>query len=313
MKFSSSSPLFDHVTGDLLPEHRDAYLLNRLPPESASQVESYLRKSPVQTGILLGRYHQLAEVARTQGRTFAPPAWVQRQLIFQPTSSKAGPLRRPVVQVALAFFLLLSVASVVQWIRNEPLVPAPVVAAVTRAATSARQATRQLVQQLQPAAPSRPAVAAVASAPAAPAPKPARRSTTAPAGLPVREAALAPVSSRDSLVSVLPTVLPATSSSQPAAAASAGLVRGRITDEQGRPLAGATVLVLGSRTATSTNATGDYALEVPAGAVLQFGYGGYADELMRAAGPGALNVTLLPKDGTSTRKNRLPNRALSLQ
>jgi hypothetical protein len=137
---------FDAITGELLPAYRDAYLHNTLLPVVALKIEVYLRSNPVQTGLLLGRYHKLAQEAREQGRHFTPPAWVQQQLLFQPSVSKLGPLRRPIVRVAVGLFAGLSLASAVQWARNEPLVPAPVVAAVTRVAASASQATERLVR-----------------------------------------------------------------------------------------------------------------------------------------------------------------------
>ena len=106
----------------------------------------------VQTGVALGRYHELAAAARQQGRTLTAPHWVQQQLLFQPAMSPAGPpLRRPVVRLALGLFGVLSIASVVQWVRNEPLVPAPVVAAVSRVVTSATEATERLVQRFSAA------------------------------------------------------------------------------------------------------------------------------------------------------------------
>jgi hypothetical protein len=57
-------------------------------------------------------------------------------------------------------------------------------------------------------------------------------------------------------------------------------VRGKILDENGRPLVGATVLEKGTQRGVSTNAEGEYVLLVPAGrpTTLAYGYGGYADD-----------------------------------
>ncbi|MCB2410267.1 carboxypeptidase-like regulatory domain-containing protein [Hymenobacter lucidus] len=78
---------------------------------------------------------------------------------------------------------------------------------------------------------------------------------------------------------------------------------GRILDENGRPLAGATVLVKGSRKGTGTDANGNYTLEVPAGDnTLVYGYGGYQDQEMRAKGGQPLNVTLTPSEGGKRRR-----------
>lgn len=299
---------FDAATGDLLPAYRDAYLQGRLAPTVALQVEIYLKGSAIQRGVLLGRHHELAAAARAQGRTVATPLWVQQQLRYQASGSRVGPLRRPVVRVALGMFAGLAVASGVQWARNEPLVPAPVVAAVTRVAASATQVTQRLVERFtEPAAPAlapapalvpkRPVVAR-AAVPAAPAPRDA-------AETPALEPRPAPIALllADSLASALPAALPGTRAVGGAAAsrgvapapatASAGTVRGRISDAQGRPLVGATVLVKGTQRATSTNATGNYVLDVPARATLQFGYAGCTD-LVRSATIGTMNVTLQP-------------------
>ncbi|SFQ79127.1 carboxypeptidase-like regulatory domain-containing protein [Hymenobacter arizonensis] len=73
-------------------------------------------------------------------------------------------------------------------------------------------------------------------------------------------------------------------------------VRGRILDENGRPLIGATVLDKASRRGVSTNANGEYALLVPAGraTTLAYGYGGYLDDELKVDGARVENVTLVP-------------------
>jgi hypothetical protein len=79
---------------------------------------------------------------------------------------------------------------------------------------------------------------------------------------------------------------------------------GRILDENGRPLAGATVLLKGSRKGTGTDANGNYTLEVPAGENhLVYGYGGYQDQEVRTRGSQPVNVTLLPTEGAKRRRN----------
>ncbi|QKG54223.1 carboxypeptidase-like regulatory domain-containing protein [Hymenobacter sp. BRD67] len=86
----------------------------------------------------------------------------------------------------------------------------------------------------------------------------------------------------------------------PAAATAARtvLVHGRILNEKGQPLAGATVLRKGTAHGTSTDAQGNYSLRLPAdaAATLQYGYGGYTEQEVAAttAGAGA-TVTLQPK------------------
>ena len=73
-------------------------------------------------------------------------------------------------------------------------------------------------------------------------------------------------------------------------------VRGKILDENGRPLIGATVYEKSTRKAVSTNADGEYAMLVPAGrpTTLAYGYGGYTDEEVQFNGRSLENVTLVP-------------------
>ena len=184
-----------------------------------------------------------------------------------------------------------------QWLRNEPLVPAPIAKAVARAATAATQATQQLVQHFAPAAAPK-APATIAAKPARPRALLTRRPAVPAATptMPTKMAVLA-VPAADSLATA-PVALPAT-------ADATGTVHGRITDTQGRPLPGATVLVRGTGLATSANAAGDYVLAVPSGATLQFGYGGYADQSQRSPGTGIVNVTLQPApNGVLRRRQR---------
>ena len=290
---------FHLITGELMPEYRDAYLQGRLTPTVALQVEQYLDKSNTQTSLALARYRELLETARLKDRTLTAPLWVQKQLLLQPLVSVAGPLRRPVVRVALVLFLALSVASGVQWMRNEPLVPAPVVAAVTRASASISEATSSLVEkfvapQVVKTAPVPAATRPARTRPKATAPEPSRP-VVATAVIPTNPTALVSVvTPADSVGRTLPATLQPAGEASTTAARSApvvGTVRGYIRDEQGRPLAGATVLVKGAQRGTSTDATGQYVLEVTTGSTLQFGYAGYTDQL-RSATIGSMNVVL---------------------
>ncbi|MCI1189198.1 carboxypeptidase-like regulatory domain-containing protein [Hymenobacter sp. DH14] len=76
-------------------------------------------------------------------------------------------------------------------------------------------------------------------------------------------------------------------------------VSGRILDENGHPLIGATVLDKARGRGVSTDAQGNYTLAVPANqlAKLQVGYGGYdEDELqVQVKGHSVQNVTLVPR------------------
>lgn len=83
------------------------------------------------------------------------------------------------------------------------------------------------------------------------------------------------------------------------------LLHGRILDEKGQPLAGATVLQKGTAYGTSTDANGNYSLRVAAGsqATLQYGYGGYTEQEVKAANASTKAVVLQPKQ--SKRKHWL--------
>ncbi|MVN75551.1 hypothetical protein GO988_04355 [Hymenobacter sp. HMF4947] len=73
---------------------------------------------------------------------------------------------------------------------------------------------------------------------------------------------------------------------------------GRVLDEAGQPLVGATIMLQGSTKGTSTDANGSYSLEVPSGEnTFIFGYGGYEDEVVKCHDGQPLTVTLLPTPG----------------
>ena len=132
----------------------------------------------------------------------------------------------------------------------------------------------------KPVAVTRPVPGAGAAAPAAVA--------AAPAPAPVAEPAPAPV---------------AAPAPEPAAPENVTM-SGRIEDENGRPMIGATVMLKGSSKATSTDANGNYSLEVPNGKdhTLIFGYGGYDDEIVRSTSNKPVNVTLTPRAKASRRR-----------
>lgn len=76
------------------------------------------------------------------------------------------------------------------------------------------------------------------------------------------------------------------------------VVHGRILNEKGKPLAGATVLHKGTAVGTSTDAQGNYSLRVPANdaVLLQYGYGGYAEQEIAPAAANTTSVTLQPRE-----------------
>ena len=89
-------------------------------------------------------------------------------------------------------------------------------------------------------------------------------------------------------------------------------VSGKILDENGRPLVGATVLEKGSRRGVSTNADGDYTFAVPVGraVTLSYDYAGYTGEEIQLAGVSSHNVTLVPSDEVPTKRHRAARRWL---
>ena len=93
-----------------------------------------------------------------------------------------------------------------------------------------------------------------------------------------------------------PTTLVAKAPAATAGAMRMMMVHGKILDENGRPLIGATVFEKSTHKAVSTNADGEYAMLVLADrpTTLAYGYGGYTDEEVQFNGRSVENVTLVP-------------------
>ncbi|WP_201980187.1 carboxypeptidase-like regulatory domain-containing protein [Hymenobacter rubidus] len=93
-----------------------------------------------------------------------------------------------------------------------------------------------------------------------------------------------------------------------ATAARMTTVSGRILDENGRPLIGATVLDKLHGRGVSTDAQGNYTLTVPANQTsqLQVGYGGYGEEELQVnvKGYSIQNVTLVPRANETTKAKK---------
>ena len=69
-------------------------------------------------------------------------------------------------------------------------------------------------------------------------------------------------------------------------------VTGRVTTEQGEPLAGVSILIRGTTTGTTSNSQGTYTLPVAVGQVLQFRYIGTAPETRTVGAENTINVQL---------------------
>src|SRR6478752_2925456 len=70
-------------------------------------------------------------------------------------------------------------------------------------------------------------------------------------------------------------------------------VTGRVTEENGTAVAGATVAVKGSTQATTTNATGDFSINVKKGSTIIISYVGFSPQTVIASGT-AISVKLVP-------------------
>ena len=78
-------------------------------------------------------------------------------------------------------------------------------------------------------------------------------------------------------------------------------VTGKVSDEKGSPVAGASVLAKGTNTGTSTDATGSFSLNVPSSATtLVISYVGYASQEVSIASSNTVSVTLQPEGSALT-------------
>ena len=71
-------------------------------------------------------------------------------------------------------------------------------------------------------------------------------------------------------------------------------ISGKVTDELGEPLPGATVLVKGSMNGTVTDLDGNFSIDAASGAVLQVSYVGYVMQEISVNGQSIINVQLEP-------------------
>lgn len=87
-------------------------------------------------------------------------------------------------------------------------------------------------------------------------------------------------------------VVPA--SAQAGQSAAKVTVSGKIVDEAGEPLIGASVVVKGTNNGTITDLDGRYSVTVPAGSVLEVSYIGYLSQDVTAEKTGEMNLSLAP-------------------
>lgn len=73
-------------------------------------------------------------------------------------------------------------------------------------------------------------------------------------------------------------------------------VTGKLTDSSGMPLPGATILIEGTTTGTTTNVEGEYRIEVPRNSVLVFSFIGFDTRRVQVTNQTVINVTLQMED-----------------
>lgn len=72
------------------------------------------------------------------------------------------------------------------------------------------------------------------------------------------------------------------------------IIRGKVTDSDGKPLQGVTIIVKGTINGTSTNTTGNYEIEAkPADEILVFSFLGMESQEVEISGRSVINVTML--------------------
>ncbi len=71
-------------------------------------------------------------------------------------------------------------------------------------------------------------------------------------------------------------------------------ISGRVTDEAGEPLIGATVFIDGTNIGTATGMDGAYSLQVPPGSLVTYRFIGYNDHVIEAGSRTTIDVSLVP-------------------
>ena len=84
---------------------------------------------------------------------------------------------------------------------------------------------------------------------------------------------------------------------QTAASQSAGTVKGEVVDETGEPLIGATVMVKGTSTGTSTNLDGQFEIKAAQGSSLEVRYIGYQPQTVKVT---SNNIKIILKEDNNT-------------
>ena len=88
---------------------------------------------------------------------------------------------------------------------------------------------------------------------------------------------------------------PEKDSKQTGSTAESKKISGRVTDKQGEPLIGVSIIAKGANKGTITNIDGYYSLTVPDKSVIQFSYVGYDTQELKLGKGNILNATLQEK------------------
>lgn len=140
-----------------------------------------------------------------------------------------------------------------------------------------------------------PAMSAVAIA-SAPTPAPAETANVPEVTVATKApAARIGVANQPAASTTIVAAPPASSPTAERGRAATRIQAGRVLDESGQPLVGATIILRGTTKGTSTDITGSYMLEVPKGEnTFTIGYAGYENETASSRDGQPLTVTLLP-------------------
>lgn len=92
--------------------------------------------------------------------------------------------------------------------------------------------------------------------------------------------------------------LPVPDETAPPEAVPAIEVKGRVTDEKGQPLEGATILVKGSNVGTKSDGAGNFSISAPAGSTLIISYVGYETTEVNIGNNATVAVQLVPSIAT---------------
>ena len=79
-------------------------------------------------------------------------------------------------------------------------------------------------------------------------------------------------------------------------------ISGKVVDDEGQPLPGASVLVKGTKTGANADADGNYSLTADASATLEFSFIGYETKTVQVNSRSIINVILPARQASLTRR-----------